>query len=341
MLIDRTCPECGWEAGPGTPGRVAYDLRRHSCDRQRRRIAAQRGRQERAVAFAATRIPRDCTCPGRPHKHGTNAAYKLDRCRCQPCTDAASAYARDLRRKHAYGRGPLVDASEAVAHVRALQEAGLGHMRIARLAGLHPSHLSPFLYGRPDRNGGGPRTKARPATVQAILSVPLPTLDQLGASTLVPATGTRRRLQALVALGWPVIQIAARAEMPHRQPLDRALREDTPTVTARTARVVRDVYAKLENTPPVPSDSQSKGAISAAKARARRSGWLPPAWWEPETIDDPESDPLALPPNASMTDRLTVARILHDAGMPLVKIATRTGTSRSALSRWLREPDAT
>lgn len=53
------------------------------------------------TAHAAADRARDCTCLTVHHEHGTVRAYKVDRCRCRPCTDAVAAYQRDVAKARA------------------------------------------------------------------------------------------------------------------------------------------------------------------------------------------------------------------------------------------------
>ena len=49
------------------------------------------------------RPTRDCQCPRANHQHGTRTAYVVDRCRCDPCREAARIYEAQRRRTHLYG----------------------------------------------------------------------------------------------------------------------------------------------------------------------------------------------------------------------------------------------
>lgn len=250
------------------------------------------------------------------------------------CDGRALSIAPDVEmdfRERGYGRPAYVDTSDAVAHIRRLQAAGLGWKRIASMAGLDSSLLYPLLYGRPDRNGGQPRTKARPATVAAILAVPMPGLDQLGAVVHVPALGTRRRLQALTAAGWSINQIATRSGA-NRQALDRAILDTTQSVTATTARRIRDTYTRLENQAPPEATWHERSAAARARRRAQDAGWLAPAWWDPDTIDNPNHTPQpARGTNRHDTVRLhTISRLddwihLVEGGDSPDRAATRCG----------------
>lgn len=274
MSVRITCCACGYATTSRTRPLAEYGIRRHSCQRWLTRAA----RRAKVVRDRARRPVRDCHHPVADHRHGTRAAYVLDRCRCEPCTAAATRAekVRGLRGEPAY-----VSSAEAVAHIRALQAAGLGWKRVARLAGIPKSSVYPLLYGRPDRNGGALRTRARPATVAAILAVPMPGPADLGSRVTVHSLGTRRRVQALATLGWSVARVAAEAGLASRQALDGAMHSDV--TSAGTAAAVTAAYERLWDTPPTAHSRTTAGAIARTRDRARRLGWAPPMAW-----DDPD-----------------------------------------------------
>ena len=46
------------------------------------------------------RPTRDCQCKRANHQHGTRTAYVVDRCRCDPCREAARIYEAQLADAH-------------------------------------------------------------------------------------------------------------------------------------------------------------------------------------------------------------------------------------------------
>lgn len=96
----------------------------------------------------------------------------------------------------------------------------------------------------------------------------------------VDGTGTRRRLQALVANGWPMLALADELGISKCavSQLCNAQARARWTTVAR----VRVVYARL---------ADLEGPSSSARIRARNRGWLPPLWWDDDTIDDPAHMP--------------------------------------------------
>jgi len=237
---------------------------------------------------AVDRTPKPCLHKVADHQHGEYVTAKLDGCRCWPCTKATAAYNATRTRAQAYGTWtPFVSTAPAVAHLRALSAAGMGWKRAARAAGVPESSVYPLLYGRPDRDGGAPRTKARKVLVDAILAVPMPSIDDLGAAVVVDGTGTRRRLEALIALGWSVNRLAADHGL-DRQALDSALA--WVPIHAATARAVRDMFETIGDTRAPETDRWEKTSAARARNRAAARGWLPPAEWDPADLDDPYAD---------------------------------------------------
>ena len=210
-------------------------------------------------------------------------------CGCQEvCLPADRAYAARVRRLKAYGRWqPFTDAGPAREHAQVLVGAGIGMRRIAELAGVTPCAVWNLLSGQPGR-GTPPARRIRTETARRILAIrPIEANQDWNAR--VDATGSRRRVQALVALGWSMRSVAAM--MPIEPAYLRAIVRDRPQVTAKTARKVRAAYDQLWDQ--VPSEVNRSERISAAKARslAARRGWVPPLAWDDEVIDNPAAQP--------------------------------------------------
>lgn len=320
-----TC-DCSFTGTYATVGLAERSLRRHSCDRHRTAHAATSRRKARDAAV--DRTPRPCSHPRAAHEHGTYAAYTLDQCRCLPCTAANSQYETTRTRDRAYGRTAYVDAGPAVTHLRELAAAGLGWKRAARAAGVPLSTARRLTQVPAD----GPAPRARAATVAALLSVPTPTLDTLGGATLVEATGTRRRLQALLALGWSVRRLSVDHDL-NRQALDRAL--TNATVTVRTARAVRDVYDQIGDRTPPQGTPADRGAAARARARAAQCGWPVPAAWDDATLDDPAAPTPSTHAPRSVLDLDEWVHLVRGGEEP-ARAAGRCGVRLSAVEQAAR-----
>lgn len=104
-----------------------------------------------------------------------------------------------------------------------------------------------------------------------------------GADTLVDATGTRRRIQGLVALGHTLVALSNELGMSTRYAGKVLIVEK---VRPETERAVRDIYERLSMT--VPSGWTADRNRRLAKAK----GWAPPLAWD--DIDNPAETPQGL-----------------------------------------------
>lgn len=224
--------------------------------------------------------------PDSQREHGTRAKYVVENCRCPRCRAANREAEGERSRLIAYGRWePWVDAQPVYAHLRYLQSCGMGLRAVAAAADVERRRLQSILNGRPER-GTGPQEKVRPALAAAVLAIE-PTLDTLAATAVIGATGTVRRLQALVAVGWPQMRVAAEMGW---TPTNLTVLMNRSTATVKTARLVREVYARLWNGDPL-AHGASMAGIARAKKRAADARWAPPAAWDDDAIDNPSAFP--------------------------------------------------
>ena len=104
----------------------------------------------------------------------------------------------------------------------------------------------------------------------------------------MPATGTHRRIQALVATGWSQAKIGGRLGM---TPANFAAMMRRDQVTAATERAARAVYDELWNRPPPETGQREKIAAARARNYARANGWAPPLAWDEDQLDAPDGKP--------------------------------------------------
>ena len=275
--------------------------------------------------------PAPCHHKHADHQHGTRAAYVLDKCRCDPCRAANTRAARALRRAQLYGRWDgLTDAQPARDHIHTLTAAWVGLKQIAARSGISSGTLTKLLYGapRPDGTRRPPARRIKPATERRLLAVTPDLAD--GART--PATGTRRRLQALTATGWSTSHLARRSGL-DRQVLDRALHDETTLTTAGTAAAVARLYSDLWDTPPPTGTRWERSAATRARNHATRNRWAPPLAWDDETIDDPDATPTGT--GHQPRDLLADVDWLLQAGESPHHIATRLDITPGGIARAL------
>lgn len=361
------CDRCGYLGQYRSQALADYHHPRHSCTRQQQLTVDAARRTAARLTRAAGR--RECTHPRARHQHGTRAAYVADRCRCALCTDANTAEVRGARRSSVAGRpAAYVPAAAARAHLRRLLAAGVALNRVAALSGVGSSTLYELLTTRAD--GRGPLAKIRPATAHRLLAID-PATAQLDPRTPIGATGTRRRLQALLACGWSVPRLAG---LLRRRPdrFGELLTADTVVVT--TARAVHALYDDLWDAAPPQTTVSERTQAAAARSDAQKHGWAPPLAWDDIDIDTDRRPLVPIPApssgvaEAALTDdpsdidevavdravngpgidyeqlspaeRDEALRRLTARGLSLREIAEQLHTTARTISRWREDEHA-
>lgn len=319
---------CGWHGTYRTEGLAEFGRSKHSCEHWRAKRAKARRHADRMRAV--DRIPKACTHPKAQHQHGTNAAYTLDKCRCWDCTAACSEYNTRLKRETAYGKARLVDAEPVREHVRSLMAASMGLKTVAARSGVAHGALSKLIYGTPlpDGTRRPPSVKLRQASAEALLAI-RPDVAALAGGAVVDATGARRRIQALCAIGWSVQKVSQRSGI-DRQAIDKIMRG--AATSARTVRAIREAYDGLWDEAPAESTHYEKCAVSRTRNHARAAGWAPPMAWDDETIDDPEATPSTGEFERHRVDLDEWAHLVRSGESP-ARAAARIGTSLATAER--------
>lgn len=241
--------------------------------------------------------------------HGTRSSY-VRGCKCHHCRAANARYAKLAKYRSDKGISTLVDAGPVKAHLAMLREHGVGKRTIAARAGVAQTVVDRLLGIAPDR----PAIKVRPDTAKRLLAV---TINEHAPGAIVDATGTRRRLQALVALGWTQTKLAASIGWTTANLNNLILSDDD--VTRATADLVADLYERLSMRP---------GPSTRASAVARRRGWAPPLAWD--NIDDPAEQPAELR-NPRQGVAVEDVLELYDAGETVAAIAQRFSIAASSV----------
>ncbi len=227
---------------------------------------------------------RNCEHVTVQHKHGTQGAYTQDGCRCTPCTRANTATKREYRTAVAYGRREgLVKAEPVRQHLADLRAAGFSLQSIADASGLALSSIGALVYGVPARELP-PTTHVRVDTADRLLAVD-PATAALPGGARIPATGSRRRLQALACLGWGTSALTTRTALTQRSLNRLLINSDVDTVTLDTAHAVATLYARLRLAPPPRRTQLQRNAARRSAARAQAAGWRPPHAWHDIDID--------------------------------------------------------
>jgi hypothetical protein len=274
-------------------------------------------------------IIRECTHGGR-HVHGTIAAYDRDRCRCDPCSGAKTEWNRRFRKAKAYGRWQphLIDVAPVTNHMRALRQRGIGYKRVAELAGIGHACASSIVEGRQ-------KTVTREVAGK-ILAIPLDA--RTAPRAYIDATGSRRRVQALAAIGWSFPEQVARMGRKQRSGLQKILRGGLTTTV--TAEAIRALYDELWDTLPDPQTVPEKIAVIKTRNLAKRKGWAPPLAWDDDAIDDPDAEPYGTRKRERIyrpvEDIVEDVEWLRDTGVDPMRAEERIGITRESLKTALR-----
>jgi hypothetical protein len=256
-----------------------------------------------------------------PH-HRNTVCVKTFGCRLPECR------ARYNERRRAINAGAmqparvLIDAAPVRQHILDLLDAGLTLTCIAHLAGVAHTTICTFVHGRPS-NKRGVQRQTTPETAAKILAVrPLTT------------TGTIRRIQALVAVGWPVRRIAARAGVSQRWAFE--LRPEEPILMSNAEKIVV-AYEQLRRLSPEKNGVHA-GHAAKARARAKANRWPSPTYWDQraEDIDDKHFEPLY-----GVTRRELVAQdagwLMRTQGLDKNAVAERLGVDKSYVEHAFRD----
>lgn len=150
----------------------------------------------------------------------------------------------------------------------------------------------------------------------------------LGIVRAVPATGTQRRIRALMAIGWTSEEIRRRAGWGTPQAVTELLTTRT-TVYRHTAATIADVYAELCMTP---------GPSAKNRREAMKKGWAPPLAWE-----DIDND--AAPVGVGYTRKRTGNQHAEDKIDPVVvmrllegdRVPSTHAERQEAMARWVAD----
>jgi hypothetical protein len=146
----------------------------------------------------------------------------------------------------------------------------------------------------------------------------------------IDSTGTQRRLQALVALGWNWRLLGKHLET-DAWVVQQWAERDHAYVFTKTAERVADLYERLSMQFPPETTGLERGSAKRARGRAQRMGWPPPLAWD--AIDDPTEQPRGVRVEGKRRDLLAEWHDLRDAGESIEQAAVRLGVTVGAIER--------
>jgi hypothetical protein len=198
-------------------------------------------------------------------------------------------YARSRARQIAYGRWqPWAETADPVReHVRRLRQAGASYRAVARAAGVSPMTVCRLGRGDP---ADGRATRIHASHVRRLLAVTPGALQQ--ASARRDATGARRRLRALTAMGHPAASLARRLHVPPSA-VRAVIGGRSATVTVAMHVAVCELYEQIWDLRPFERTPAERRTATTARTRAAHQGWPPPMGLDDDRIDDPGYQPRA------------------------------------------------
>ncbi len=168
-----------------------------------------------------------------------------------------------------------------------LRQAGASDRAIARAAEVSPMTVHRIQRSQPP----GDRAVAMrvgAAVARRLLAV-TPAILQNAASRR-DATGSRRRLQALIAVGHPGASLARYLGVPSST-VWNLIRGTTVTVSAGLDASIRGLYDQIWDLRPPERTAAECRATAAARTRAAQRGWPAPMGLDDDRIDDPAYQP--------------------------------------------------
>ncbi|GBF17408.1 hypothetical protein Br6_04814 [Rhodococcus sp. Br-6] len=197
-----------------------------------------------------------------------------------------TCYRRWRYRQNGYGRfeSVYVDPAPVRAHVLELLDRQMSALAVAAAAGVSVFAVRTLFSGR--SRSSAPSKRMHREVAEKLLAVPVPppgaVVDAVLDGQQVDVTGTRRRLQALIAIGHNQIDLDDRLGWP-RGTVNHVVSGRRRMVTARRHREASALFAQLQLV---------QGPSSRARTAALQHRWASPFQWEEETIDDPDARPL-------------------------------------------------
>lgn len=218
----------------------------------------------------------------------------------------------------------FVDPEPVQAHILTLEAAGMSASAIAALAECHEAAIVRIATG-----AGEFAVPVHRETADRILLIPIeltamPTLNQL------PSRGSRRRIQALGAMGWSTTLLAREAGIPEHS-LEAVL--STPLISVSKERAISGLFRKLWDQPAPEGTPDEQFHKICALSRAESEGWVTALAWDDIDQDD---DPAPTPRHdAGLVDEVAIQLAITGQLVPL------TARERDIAVRRLRDQDVT
>ncbi|MFE9777781.1 hypothetical protein ACFYPA_06440 [Streptomyces sp. NPDC005775] len=264
--------------------------------------------------------------------HNTLTCYTVYNCRLPDCVERKRLWQREARRKQREGAWrPFVDAAPVRQHLLALREQGIVPNRVAAVAGVDEANLRTIV-----PTAASKRRPARHLVRTEIAEKVLAVTAEAARAYTIDGTGTRRRIQALAAMGWPFCQAGDHIGLSGQYVGDLVRRtEDQRLVRADTADQVAAGYEKLRRQRPA-RHGVKPHIIRNTRRHAAEQRWPTPRYWDqfPDAINDPHFTPEYGITKAELLADET-RWLIETAGLTRAEAAQRLGKDLSYIYRVL------
>lgn len=214
-----------------------------------------------------------------------------------------------------HGIKRLVPTTAVEAHIRNLVDNHrVSHRAIAEAAG-----VSPFIVSDISR---GIKKSLHRDTEKAILGVSFAAvLKRPNAEGFVPNVGGRRRIQALMAMGWRHQDLSPIAGLNTAN----IIHQRGEWFTKRKHDAIKRLYDQLWD--------KRGPATTLSINRIIKAGYAPPLAWDDDTIDDPNAEPDL--GTKTPSERVEDVEFLVNDAISWDEIPARLGVDPRALERML------
>jgi hypothetical protein len=236
-------------------------------------------------------------------------------CRRDECRTADRIYRKRYELRRLSGIPSHIPGPVVAAHLRLLIESGRTIRGIAAQSSVSERAIGYIL------NGQAKVTRPKALTLLAI--------QPLNEAPRVDPTGTIRRVQALAAIGWPIVWTAEQSGY-HPSYLFNILAGHVHSIPRHMAHRFTVLYREY---------SHQAGPSEYTRSIARRNGWHGPLAWD--DLDDPNAQPETLPTYTPMAangrDSMRKAEIehLYLLGESVAAIAKKLGANEKYTSNQL------
>ena len=149
----------------------------------------------------------------------------------------------------------------------------------------------------------------------------------------IDATGARRRIQALSAIGWPMHWLDEKLGRKHSY-CSKLTKQRW--IGPRVSRRIRALYEELWDKRPPHASPRDRYSIRRTRSEAAAKGWAPPMAWD--DIDDPSEEPSSpkLTREEELAGQLEDIQMLLETCDTTYQIADRLGIQRESLLARIR-----